>query len=135
MSLKPSPKLHPVGCDLLVVITVVILAVSVGIGLLGTSESGPLTAVISADGQPEERVVLSSLTEPEERVLHSGGYTLHLVLSADGVEMTTSDCPTQECVHTGKITRSGQSIVCLPARVIVTLEGGAPASGPDVVIG
>ena len=79
--------------------------------------------------------MLSSLTEPEERVLHSGGYTLHLVLSADGVEMTTSDCPTQECVHTGKITRSGQSIVCLPARVIVTLEGGAPASGPDVVIG
>ena len=125
MSLKPSPKLHPVGWDLLVVITVVILAVSVGIGLLGTS----------ADGQPEERVVLSSLTEPEERVLHSGGYTLHLVLSADGVEMTTSDCPTQECVHTGKITRSGQSIVCLTARVIVTLEGGAPASGPDVVIG
>lgn len=96
MSLKPSPKLHPVGWDLLVVIAVVILAVSVGIGLLGTSESGPLTAVISADGQPEERVVLSSLTEPEERVLHSGGYTLHLVLSADGVEMTTSDCPTQE---------------------------------------
>ena len=82
MSLKPSPKLHPVGWDLLVVIAVVILAVSVGIGLLGTSESGPLTAVISADGQPEERVVLSSLTEPEERVLHSGGYTLHLVLSA-----------------------------------------------------
>ena len=135
MSLKPSPKLRPVGWDLLVVTAVVILAVAVGISLLGAAESGPLTAVISADGQPEERVVLSTLTEPEERVLHGAGYTLHLVLSADGAEMTASDCPTQECVHTGRITRSGQSIVCLPARVIVSLEGGTPASGPDVVIG
>ena len=136
MSLKPSPKLHPVGWDLLVVIAVVILAAAVGIGLLGTSESGPLTAVISADGQEEERVVLSALTEPEERVLHGEGYTLHLILSADGAEMITSDCPTQECVHTGKITRSGQSIVCLPARIVVQLEGGAAADdGVDLVIG
>ena len=94
-----------------------------------------MTAVISADGQEEERVVLSALTEPEERVLHGEGYTLRLILSANGAEMITSDCPTQECVHTGKITRSGQSIVCLPARIIVSLEGGAPASGPDIVIG
>ena len=50
--------------------------------------------------------------------------------------MTTSDCPTQECVHTGKITRSGQSIVCLPARIVVQLEGGAAADdGVDLVIG
>ena len=39
--------------------------------------------------------------------------------------MVSSDCPTQDCVHTGTITRSGQSIVCLPARVSVVLTGGA----------
>ena len=36
----------------------------------------------------------------------------------------------------GTITRAGQSIVCLPARIIIQLEGGAPApDGPDIVIG
>ena len=39
----------------------------------------------------------------------------------------------QDCLHTGRITRSGQSIVCLPEQVIVTLEGKAPS--PDVVLG
>ena len=54
-----------------------------------------------------------------------------------GVRVETSDCPTQDCVHTGTITRAGQSIVCLPARIIIQLQGGAQADGdaPDVVIG
>ena len=50
--------------------------------------------------------------------------------------MTSSDCPTQDCVHTGAITRGGQSIVCLPARIVIQLEGGPEAdSGVDLVIG
>ena len=53
-----------------------------------------------------------------------------------GVRVEESDCPTQDCVHTGTITRAGQSIVCLPARVIIRLEGGtADKHAPDVVIG
>ena len=48
--------------------------------------------------------------------------------------MTASDCPTQDCVHTGAITRSGQSIVCLPGRIVIQLEGGGDG-GPDLVIG
>ena len=48
--------------------------------------------------------------------------------------VTDSDCPTQDCVHTGVITRAGQSIVCLPAQVVVHLEGTAP-DAPDVIVG
>ena len=34
------------------------------------------------------------------------------------------------------VTRAGQSIVCLPARMIFQLEGGpAESGGPDLVIG
>ena len=62
------------------------------------------------------------------------GYTLHVVLTAEGVWVERSDCPTQDCVHTGHISRSGQSIVCLPARVVIRLEGGTD-SGVDAVIG
>ena len=50
--------------------------------------------------------------------------------------MEEADCPTQDCVHTGTITRTGQSIVCLPARIIIRLEGGTvDKDAPDVVIG
>ena len=40
---------------------------------------------------------------------------------------------TVDCVHTGTITRAGQSIVCLPEQVVVQLSGGG--SGPDAVLG
>ena len=78
------------------------------------------------------RVELSSLTE-EKTVSIDGAYHLTVTLDRTGAAVTDSDCPGQDCLHTGRITRAGQSIVCLPEQVIVTLEGKAPS--PDVVLG
>ena len=44
-----------------------------------------------------------------------------------------SDCPGQDCVHSGAVSRAGQSIVCLPARIVVELVGAA--DGYDLVTG
>ncbi len=87
------------------------------------------------DGAEQERVELSHLTGTEERTISAGGYTLYLMVSPDGAEIRESDCPTQDCVHTGKITRPGQSIVCLPARVSIQLVGNGTDDGLDAVIG
>ena len=124
--MKSSPKLRPCGWDALVVLLVLLLAVGCGAAVWGGNEAAhDLTAVISVDGETAETVALSSLSGPEERTLTANGYTLHLVLSPEEVYM-----------EAGHISRSGQSIVCLPARVIVRLEGGQKdESAPDVVIG
>ena len=83
----------------------------------------------------KERLPLKK-ADGTEWTISSNGYTLHVVLTAEDVWVEESDCPTQDCVHTGHISRRGQSIVCLPARVIVRLEGGQKdESAPDVVIG
>ena len=98
----------------------------------GQSENGALTAVVSVDGVETERLAL----EEAERTIQAGGYTLRLRLTETEVWVESSDCPTQDCVHTGHISWSGQSIVCLPARVIVRLEGGETVdTGVDAVIG
>ena len=131
---KRSPELRPRVWDALVAAVVVALAIACAAVFWSGGGEGGLTAVISVDGEEQERVDLSALAEPEERVLQAGGYTLHLELTREGACMVSSDCPTQDCVHTGTITRSGQSIVCLPARVSVVLTGGAD-SGVDAVIG
>ena len=65
------------------------------------------------------------------RTLENHGYTLHVYLSKSGVWVEDSTCPTQDCVHTGAISRGGQSIICLPARIIVRLES-ASSGGNDV---
>ena len=99
----------------------------------GGGAAGGLTAVGAVDGKTVEEVPLSGV-EREERTFTGNGYTLHVALTAEGVWVERSDCPTQDCVHTGHISRSGQSIVCLPARVVIQLEGGTD-SGVDAVIG
>lgn len=49
---------------------------------------------------------------------------LNIITIQDGqVYMSHSDCPNQVCVRQGAISKTGQSIVCLPNRVAVTIIG------------
>ena len=128
-----SPKLRPTGWDGAVAAVVAALAVLSAVWYYGGLESfGPLTATILHRGQVVQTVRLDRLTE-EMTVTVEGDYHLTILLDRNGVRVAESDCPGRDCVHTGVITRAGQSIVCLPEQVVVQLSGGG--SGPDAVLG
>lgn len=44
----------------------------------------------------------------------------------DGVYMENANCPDKLCVHQGRISRTGQSIICLPNKIIVEIVGKKP---------
>ena len=150
MSTKRSPKLRPAPWDALVVLAVLALAAGSLLTLARSGETENLTAVVIIDGQETDRFPVADLLNGA-RTYTSNGVTLEICagikdlgsgLDAQssggtrGVRAALSDCPTQDCVRTGIITRSGQSIVCLPARLILRLEGGQPETGgPDIIIG
>lgn len=131
-SARSKPDLKPKPMDALVVIIVVAFAVMTAVFVYGKNRGEALTATVKHRGQVAAQVALSTLTE-EKKITIDGQYHLTVTLTKDGVSVTESDCPGQDCVHTGRITRAGQSIVCLPEQVIVTLEG--KTSAPDVVLG
>ena len=131
-SKRSQPELKPKPLDALVVLAVLLLGVAAAWLAYGGENGGALTAIVKHRGQVVARVELSSLTE-EKTVSIDGAYHLTVTLDRTGAAVTDSDCPGQDCLHTGRITRAGQSIVCLPEQVIVTLEGKAPS--PDVVLG
>lgn len=131
-SKRSQPELKPKPLDVLVVLAVLLLGVAAAWLAYGGENSGALTATVKHRGQVVARVELSSLTE-EKTVSIDGAYHLTVTLDRTGAAVTDSDCPGQDCLHTGRITQAGQSIVCLPEQVIVTLEG--KASSPDVVLG
>ena len=128
------PELKFNRYDAVVAAIVALLAVAVALWFyLPKTQSGELTVVISTGGEEAERVKLNSFTETT--VTHNR-YTLRITADGSGVRVADSDCPTQDCVRTGTISRSGQSIVCLPARIIIQLTGGAADSNDvDIVIG
>ena len=114
-------------------IIVALLAIAAALCFyLPKNQSGALTVVIDISGQEVRRVPLSDFTEA---TVTSRGYTLHIAAEGGAVSVTDSDCPTQDCVHTGAISRAGQSIVCLPAQVVVHLEGASAPDAPDVIVG
>lgn len=135
MRMRPSnPKLRPTWWDGLAAAVVAALAVAAAVWYYGgLAQSGPLTAAIVHRGQVVQTVELDRLTE-EMTVTVDGTYHLTIALDKTGVRVAESDCPGQDCVHTGTITRAGQSIVCLPEQVVVQLTGGG-TGGPDAVLG
>lgn len=90
-------------------------------------------AVIERDGAEVERISLSALAGPEERTVRGeNGLELTVMLTPDGAWVENSQCPDKICVHTGKLTRAGEAAVCLPARVVLRLEG---KGGADAITG
>lgn len=136
--MRPSPELRPTLGDLLAALCVAALAAACAAAFWfhGSAPGGALEAVVSLDGREAERFALTD--SPLERTYESRGYTLHVQVSGGEVRVAEADCPTQDCVHTGAIGRAGQSIVCLPARVVIQLEradGGTDEGGVDAVVG
>ena len=96
-----SPKLRPTWWDGAVAALVAALAVLSAVWYYGGLESsGPLTATILHRGQVVQTVRLDRLTE-ELTVPVEGIYHLTVTLDKTGVRVAESDCPGQDCVHTG----------------------------------
>ena len=106
-------------CDVLLLLAAVLLA---GILWFCFSHRDPgSVAVVEQDGEEVLRLELESLEGAQEKTFTSNGVTLQILFEPDGVQVRSSDCADQICVQTGKLTRAGESAVCLPARISVTL--------------
>ena len=65
----------------------------------------------------------------------NGGTNL-LVIEDGAARIEEASCPDGVCVHTGRIRRNGQSIVCLPNQVVVEIVSDTDnSSGVDITAG
>lgn len=136
--MKRFPELKPNFWDVTVVLAVVVLAILSALTVWrGGTETGALTAVVTADGQEIDHFAPADLLDAPRTYSYNGvTLTVAAEKNGNGLRVSSSDCPTQDCVHTGTISRGGQSIVCLPARIVIQLTGGTTDSNDvDIVIG
>ena len=104
---------------------VLIFTLATGIWAAGRSQSsGSLPALVRQDGQVLRTIALTGLSEPITFTL-DGAYTNTIRAENGRICVESATCPGQDCVHTGWLTRAGQSAVCLENRVSITLEGAA----------
>ena len=85
--------------------------------------------VVRVDGVETER---HALTEEGTYPLNGGSNIL--VIADREAWLVEANCPDLLCVRQGKIHYTGQSIICLPNRLTVTVEGGE-SDGVDATVG
>ena len=77
-------------------------------------------AVVTVDGREVGRYPLS-----EDVTVTIGEEDYNVLQIADGqAAVTEANCGDHTCVRTGAVSRAGETIVCLPHRLIVEIRGG-----------
>lgn len=101
--------------------------------------------VRSSDGAPMVRIIAQGdlagiypLDSDNEIEIERDGHRNVVVIKDNTVHMDYSDCKNQVCVNTGKISKAGETIVCLPNYVIVEIvsseEGGEDDEAIDAIV-
>jgi hypothetical protein len=102
---------------------VLLLAVCLAVLLYRPGGDEPVTAVVTLDGAEILRIDLSKVTERTEYPVDCP-YPLVIAAEPGRVCIEESDCPGKDCVHAGWISAPGRTLVCLPNRLVVTLQAG-----------
>ena len=109
----------------IILFCVLLLSAGISAALIFFRLSAPAgDAVITLNGSPYGTYSLD-----EDRRIEISGEDFHnVVLIENGsVRMESSDCHNQVCVSHMPISRSGESIICLPHRIVVRIQGGKEA--------
>lgn len=64
-----------------------------------------------------------SVIEDREIVIHRNNHENIVTISGGTVKMASSDCRGQDCVRQHSISKTGETIVCLPNRIILEIKG------------
>ena len=114
--------------DLIVIGALLLLALVLYLAVGATRTEGG-AVVVRVDGVETERHALSA----DGTYPLNGGSNI-LVIEGGQAWLSDANCPDLLCVRQGKIHYTGQSIICLPNRLTVTVEGGE-SDGVDFVVG
>ena len=115
--------------DVLAIVLVAVLAVVVAVCFLPKTQTGPVLAQVYQEG-----VLLQTLPLDNDTSLEvTGKYTNVITVEKGKIAITASDCPGEDCVHSGAIQSSGRSLVCLPNEVEVRVV--TQTSDVDFVVG
>lgn len=102
--------------DFIFLIGIIIIAgICFGIQFLTSDSGGNL--IVQIDG---EKTGSYPLDEDAEFEINGG---TNLVKVAGGkVQMVHADCPDQICVHHKEISKNNETIICLPNKIVLSIE-------------
>lgn len=102
--------------DIILIASLLVLCAVLFVTSFGKSES--LKAEIYVGGEKAHSIALSQVEE---------GYTVtenncEILIEKDGVSFIASDCSDRLCIKRGKLKKQGDTMACVPERVVVIIK-------------
>ena len=113
--------------DIIVIAVLILATLSLLLATVLAKESGNYV-VVEIDGAVSEKYSLE-----KDGVFPLNGGTNILVIEDGKAYLSYSNCPDHTCELTGKIQYVGQSIICLPNKLSVTVQGEQTENAVDLI--
>jgi hypothetical protein len=103
----------------LILIGIILVLAAAGLFYINANKTNGDKVVIKVQGEVYKELPLNKDTTLEIQGL---GGTNILVIKDGYADMTDADCPDKLCVQQSRISKDGESIICLPHQVVVEIE-------------
>ena len=96
---------------------IIIAVISAAILMLVPRHKTGSKAILSYNG---EEIITFDLSQNTEYTFE-GDYYNKIVIRDGSAYIESADCPDKTCVHSGKISKDGQTICCLPNKMLLRI--------------
>lgn len=105
-----------------IAVILVILVAAALFWFFRTQQTDRLEAVITVNGETVETIDLSAVKE--KRIIELDTDPKVVIAAENGaIYFESAECDDKLCINCGKLSRKGDTAVCLPAKTIVTVSG------------
>lgn len=105
----------------IILIAIVLIVAFAGLLVFYLTQKGGDMVVVTIDGAIYKEYPLNKDIAVDIPGVNGG--TNHLIIKDGYADMTDASCPDKICVDSRKISKTGESIICLPNKVVVKIEG------------
>ena len=91
-------------------------------------------AIVKVDGKVYKEISLSSLKEDDTFTVETSKGNNTISVKDKSISITHADCHDSLCVKQGSISKVGDTIVCLPHKLIIEIKGKEEDSSSDDII-
>lgn len=121
--------------DFYLVFCLLLLAAALHFYLTTRPASGQISFQIQQGDRIVQTIKRSALTNTAQFSIQANDGDVHIEIDpVKGARIIESPCPDKLCMHQGYINKSGQTILCLPEKVLITVVSDGKDGEPDAVL-
>lgn len=122
--------------DIVIIAVLLILSFTPHLIFFKTSQKSSKNnyAIIQVDGKIHKKIDLSKVKKSEKVNLNLPNGNNTLLIENNSISMDSANCNDALCVKQGNISKVGQTIICLPHKLIIEIKGDELDSKDDLIL-